>query len=293
MQMDDDAKVRATRKVLRQVQTHMLQTHRNLGAQVEEAGLVDVLYHPTSTLPHLNYVSPRQNTAWIPGPAIETGLQRLRAHERKPRVCLVEGLFPPLFAKSLRDRGLTVEREIALMTFNKETAPVPSARNGITPQGTQARLVDDQEGMAQWWYVWRNARYDVVTNGADPVYVGKDMREIALGNQADIILYRHSFPVGVARLTYTEESAHITAVAVMKEVRTPENVRLIYQKALQTALEHGSSMVFTSGEAEADQRICRQIGFVDAGSIVCYAESSDNMHETHDGDNLEQPAFIL
>lgn len=291
--MDDDAKVKATRKVLRQVQGHMLQAHRNLGAQVEEIGLVDVLHHATSTLPHLNYVSPRQNTAWIPGPAIEAGLQYLRDRERTPRVCLVEGLFPPLFAKSLRDLGLSLEREITLMTFSKETTTIPPQHKGGASQDTHAQLVTDQDGMAQWWYVWRNARYDVVTSGVEPVYVGKDMREIMLGNQADIILYRHRFPVGVARLTYADDSANITAAALMKEIRTPENLLLLYETALHTALQKGCTMVFISGETEADRRVCRQLGFVDSGSIVCYSEASDSQNENSNGDNLEQPAFIL
>ncbi|MFW5748180.1 MAG: hypothetical protein ACOCYT_01060, partial [Chloroflexota bacterium] len=231
--MDDAAALKAARKTLRQVQEHMEQAHRNLGAQQEDIGLVHVLYHPQSALPHLNYVTPRKNTAWIPGPEIQKGLAWLREHKRVPRVYLVEGLYPPLFAKSLRELGLSVEREVALMTFRLGAEPTPRV-TPKAPDSVHAALVEDQEGIALWWYVWRNARYDVVTSGVEPVYVGRDMREMIMGHQADIILYRHTFPIGVARLTFNEETASITAVAVLKEARTAENLHLLYHTALQT-----------------------------------------------------------
>jgi hypothetical protein len=287
----DDAAIKEARKRLRQVQAHMSQAHRNLGAEVDVMGLVDVFHHPESTLPHLNYVALRKNTAWVPGPEIEKGLGRLRDLERVPRVYYVEGLYPPIFAKSLRELGLTVEREIAIMTYQADPGRV---QVGVTaPNGMHAQIVSDQDGIALWWYVWRNARYDVVSNGVEPVYVGKDMRELVLGNQVDIILYHHRFPVGVARMTINNETANITALAVMKEARTPENLWLLYHKALRTAIDRGCKLIFTAGETEADRRLCRKIGFVDAGSVVCYADLSDSWHEAKDDDHLEQPAFIL
>lgn len=287
----DDAAIREARRVLRQVHTHMSEAHHHLGAQVEDLGLVEVLHHPSSTLPHLNYVSPRRNTAWIPSPEIEKGLKWLREHDRVARVYYVEGLFPPLFAKSLRELGLSVEREIAIMTYKVEEKP--DRRSMTPPDGVYAREVNDQDGIALWWYVWRNARYDVVANGVEPVYVGKDMRELVLGNQADIILYQHTFPIGVARLTLNNETANITALAVMKEARKPENVQLLYETALDTAISRGCKLIFTSGESEEERRLCRKLGFVDAGSIVCYADSSVPNQEVSDDDHVEQPAFIL
>ena len=288
--MEDAASTRESRRVLRKIQEHMTQMHINLGAERAVMGLVDVLSHPTSILPHLNYVVPRKNTAWIPGPEIEKGLQYLRETERTPRVYLIEGLYPPLFSRSLHDLGLQVEREFPIMAYQ--------ANKGLRitvnkPDSVHATVVDSQDGVALWWYVWRNARYDVVTNGVEPVYIGQDMRQLALGNQTDIILYRAQFPIGVARLTMSGETANITAAAVLQEARTPENVRLLYQTAIECALKHECKLIFTTGETEADRRLCRKLGFVDAGSVICYAESSDSQHETTNDNHMEQPAFIM
>ncbi len=288
--MDDAASTRESRRVLRKIQAHMTQMHINLGAEHTVMGLVDVLSHPNSTLPHLNYVSPRKNTAWIPGPEIEKGLQNLRDRNRRARVYLIEGLYPPLFSRSLHDLGLTVERELSIMAYKVNKG----LRMTIAkPDSVNASIVTNQEGIALWWYVWRNARYDVVTDGIEPVYIGQDMRQLALGNQTDIILYREKFPIGVARLTLNDDTANITAAAVLREARTPENIRLLYQTAIETAIKHDCKLVFTAGETEADRRLCRKIGFVDAGSVICYAESSDSQHETNDDNYMEQPAFIM
>jgi hypothetical protein len=268
---DDNADaIRESRRILRRIQAHMTQAHQNLGATPHDTGLVQVLYHPGNTLPHLNYVTPRRNTAWIPGPQIQQGLDFLRKKDRVPRFYLIGGLYPPLFAKSLRDIGLSVEREVALMSYHADSA---EPRMLPKPDGLHTSLVDSQDGIALWWYVWRNARYEVVANGIEPVYIGRDTREMALGNQQDIILYRARFPIGVARITYVDDSANITAVAILKEARTPESITMLYQSALNTALKRGAQLVFTTGETETDRQASRKLGFVDAGSLICYAES--------------------
>ncbi|PJF23560.1 MAG: hypothetical protein CUN56_00250 [Phototrophicales bacterium] len=278
--------IKAIRQVLRRVQSHLIQSHLNLGAQLESVGFVDVIYHQTSTLPHLNYITPRQKTAWIPTPEIEKGLNQLREHGRTPRVYYIEGLFPPLFAKALHDLDLKIEREIPIMTCALQP---PSPKLQPLPDGIRIERVTDQEGIAQWWYVWRNARFDVITGGVEPLYVGRDMRELIIGNQADFILYRYGFPVGVARLTINNQSANLTALSIMKEARTEENVRLLRQAAQSFAIERGCDLIFTSGETEADRRLCRQMGFVDSGSVVCYAQTSQQ-EETHD---MAESTFML
>lgn len=281
-----DQSIKAVRQILRRVQSHLIQSHLNLGAQSESVGFVDVLHHWTSTLPHLNYVTPRQKTAWIPAPEIEKGLDKLREYGRTPRVYYIEGLFPPLFAKSLHDLNLTIEREIPIMTY---TVGEKKPRTTSLPDGTRIERVSDQEGIAQWWYVWRNARFDVITGGVEPLYVGRDMRELTIGNQADLILYRFGFPVGVARLTINNQTANLTALSIMKEARTEENIRLLRQTALDIAVERGCDLIFTSGETEADRRLCRQMGFVDSGSVVCYAQTS----QQEDAHGMAESALML
>lgn len=284
-----DAAVKESRRVLRLVQEHLSQAHLHLGAKSESAGLVDVVYHTDNQLPHLNFVSPRQKTAWVPAPEVEKGLMRLRDLNRTPRVMYIEGLYPPLFAKALRELGLEVERDIALMTC------VPGNSNGADalPVDTHVVYPTTTDGIALWWYVWRNAYYDVLTGGAEPVYIGQELREIMQGFQKDILLYQNSFPIGVARLTMHGTTAHISAVAVMKEARTLDTLQHLYRLALKAALERQCELVFTNGESDLQRKACRAVGFVDAGSLVSYAEIPYKFDKDAHGEQVDEPVFVL
>lgn len=264
----DNAAIKESRRVLRLVQEHLSQAHLNVGATQEHVGLVEVISHPNSELAHLNYVTPRRNTAWIPAPEIERGMERLHDLHRTPRVNYVEGLFPPLFAKSLHKLGLEVEHETAIMTRKLDT--LPDKHN--LPDGVHVVPVSDQEGIGLWWYVWRNAYYDVLTTGIEPIKIGQDMQQVALGNQVDLLLYRNDFPAGAARVTFHSDTAHLTTLAIMKEARTPALIHALHQAALKTAAQQGCELIFTSGGTEEDRKMCREVGFVDSGSVVCYAE---------------------
>jgi hypothetical protein len=273
------------------IQTHVTQSHLHLGTQQETVGLAEVFHHPQNRLPYLNYVTPRRNTAWVPAPEIKAGLEHLRSHDRRPRVYYFEGLYPPVFAKTLRDLGLVIESETGIMTYKIDLIEKP--RFPRMPVEMRVEYPEDQQGIALWWYVWRNARYDVVTHGTEPLYVGRDMRETTLGHQRDIIVYRYGFPVAVARLTFHQTTAHLSALAVMKEVRSVSSLILMHQIAIFKAAERGAALLFASGETEDDRKVAREIGFVDSGSIVCYAEPNDPMNETTDDSDVAEPIFVL
>lgn len=290
----NSAAFKDSRRVLRLVQEHLAHAHLNLGAQQDHIGLVDVIHHPQSRLPYLNYAMPRKNTAWVPGPEIERGLERLRRLERAPRVNYVEGLYPPLFARTLRDLGLHVERETAIMLHRLNDA-LPNGKvitQAHRTEGVDIQPVNDQEGIALWWYVYRNAYYDVVTTGVEPISIGKDMRAIVLGDQEDLILYRFGFPVGAARLTYHDATAHLAALAIMREHRSPDLLLSFYRAALDAARQRGCELVFTSGETDDDRAFLRDAGFMDSGSIVCYAESTTEARGGSD-DGLAQPLSAI
>jgi hypothetical protein len=289
-----DAAVKEARRVLRQVQIHLLQSRINMGAICESAGLVDVLHHPFNPLPHLNYVTPRKSTAWVSIKEVEQGLEALGKYNRPRRVEYIEGLFLPVFAKSLREIGLTVEQETPLMVYQQgEDMSLPEMPK--LPDGVTVEEVKDQEGSAVWWYIWRNAHYDVITQTAEPIYVGQSMMQIALGWQIDILMHRYRFPVGAARITLLPENhtAHIAALALMKEVRTPEMLKLLQLHAIQAAVKRGCNMIFTSGETDHDRRSSRENGFIDYGSLVCYAETVEMSHKDTLNDRVAQPVLTL
>jgi hypothetical protein len=296
----DDAAVKEIRHLLRQAQEHLYLAQINLGAQRETLGLVDVIHHPTNPIPDMNYVSPRRNTAWVAGNFVQQGLNRLTALGRTPRVQYIEGLYPPLFAKTLRDLGLEAERETPLMIYKVGGIPTltdvsPPPASQVEPEGTHIEIVSDQRGLELWWYVWRNAFYDVLTLGVEPLVVGRDMAAIHMGQQIDILLHRQQFPVGVARVSLQPENhtGHIVALALLREVRSPELIRLLYTTALQTALERGCELIFAPGESEEDRELCRTLNFVDVGSMMCYVQRTDPSKEEDDNGILAQPVLAL
>ncbi len=297
--MDDEAtrdRERETRHILRQVQEHLFHAHINLGAVRDNVGMVDVLHHPTNPMGMLNYVTPRRNTAWVSRGMIAPGLEYLRKLERTPRVQYVEGLFPPVFAKELHHLDLKAERETPIMVYKPagiNGAIPPKVQVNDMPDGVTIQQASDQRSIELWWYVWRNAHYDVLTLGVEPLFVGRDMAALKMGQQIDILAYRNGFPIGVARVSIHEQTAHLLALALMKEVRSPQMTRALQAAAMKAALDRGSAMIFAPGESEDDRKLCREMGFVDFGSIVCYAAETDKAREDAHDNLLDQPVLAL
>lgn len=292
----DEASIeKETKTILREVQDHLYQVHQNLGAERITLGMVEVLFHSTSTLSTLNYVTPRRNAAWVSSTQLRQGLSYLREHQRTPRVQFIEALFPPQFAETLRQSNLTVERETPLMVYKPEGIHGRPARELKTPKlpdGIAVEQVKDKHGIEAWWYVWRNAHYDVLTLGVEPLFVGRDTAALRVGQQLDFILHRYGFPVGVARVSLLEKTAHLLALALLKEVRNPTMIQLLQTVAVKATLERGAQVVFAPGENEAERRMSRELGFMDFGSIVCYADR-ENAHEDDHANLLEFPVLAF
>lgn len=273
--MDDEAQ-KESRRILRRVQDHLLAAHAQLGAQREAVGLVDVVYHPSSALASLNYVTPRRNTAWVPSEMVQQGIARLRQRGRAARVRYIEGLYPPLFGAALRELGLSVENDTPLMVYltgDFAGSSSPPMTAGPLLDGVSVTAPADQRGIELWWYVWRNAHFDVLTLGAEPVLAGRDLAAVTSGQQLDLLLYRAGFPVGVARLSVQGQSAHLVGMALMKEARTPTLLRTLAAAAARAALDRGCDLICAPGETEADRLTLRDLGFRDFGSLVCYASA--------------------
>lgn len=287
---------RETRVLLRQVQAHLLNAHLWLGAEHQTLDLVEVLYHPASSLGSLNYVTPRQKTAWISSDQLQHGIDFLTKHDRTPRILYIEGLLPPLFARTLDQLGLVVENEVPVMVYSSEPfhgePPAPILAPQL-PEDLRIQVVTDLSTVEIWWYVWQNALYDVLTMGVEPLYVGRELAAVKMGKQIDLLLYAHqSFPMGAARVTLYEESAHIVGVALFRELCTPERTKLLFQAAAYQAIKQGAKLVFAPGETPADRDLARQLGFMDFGSVLSYAAKSETP-KAHAPDSLAQPILDL
>jgi hypothetical protein len=232
---------------------------------------------------------------------IEQGLDEMKRLKRTPRVQYIEGLYPPLFAKTLHGLGLQPEWELPLMVYIKEgflgDVPPPIKLEPM-PDGVVIEPVADQRGIELWWYVWRNAFYDVLTLGVEPLFVGRDMAALKMGHQIDILAYRAGYPVGVSRVSIQDDTAHVLAMALMRESRTPEMTRVLLAASTKAALERNCTLVYAPGETDADRRLCREMGYLDFGSIVRYAANgiqgeTEREKEKRDDHILGQPVLAL
>ena len=283
---------REARQTLRRVQAHVVQAAEALGAQHDTLGMVETVCHPANALSTLNYVLPRQKTAWVPAAQVEQGLDYLTEQGRRPRVIYIEGLMPARFARTLVDLDLEVERETPIMIYQADETPTPPA---TLPYDVRMAVVDDVRTAEVWWYTWQNAYYDVFTLGVEPIFVARTHAAARLGNHLDIVFYRETFPFAAARLTLQGNTAHLVGVAVFREMRTPALTRWLHQQALHAALERGCDLVFAPGSDEIERENLRNLGFVDFGSLVCYAAKTEKRAngKTHDAKPLVQPILNL
>ncbi len=287
----DRTEIKRARTILRRVQEHLHQTHLNLGAEEQSVGFVDVVHHANSTLPHLNYVTPRRNTAWVSGKHVADGIDVLRNLERTARVRFVDGLYPPIFVRELRNLGLAPEIEYPIIIYNIDLENRPLAQPPAEVTVTPAR---DPQSMSLWWYLWNNAYYDVMTSGIDPLLVGRALREVQTNRQINLVLYRNRFPIGAALLTLHDNSAHLVAQAVMKEQRESALENVLTMAALRAAADAGCDLVFMVGMTEQFREQQRTRGFVDSGSIVVYAEQPDDPEdEAVSGDSQNVQSVLV
>lgn len=283
---------RETRQVLRRVQDHLIHAQKSLGAIHETVDLMEVIHHPDNTLGELNYTTPRRKTAWVSADQIQHGIDNLIGKDRHARVVYIEGLLPPLFAKNLRKLNLSIERETPIMVYLHEGYENQShiqLEEPKTPYNMRTEIVENVSDAAIWWYIWENAYYDVFTLGVEPIAVGKTLGAVKMGNQIDILLRRDNFPIGVARVTIHEKTAHIVTIAILREQRTAERLQLLQHIATYQALQHGCDLIFAPGETEDERKIARALGFMDFGSIVCYSAKKNSHHDKKNPDNEHKP----
>jgi hypothetical protein len=106
-------------------------------------------------------------------------------------------------------------------------------------------------------------------------------------------MYRNGFPVGVVRVSVQEETAHIVALALMKEARSTDLIAILLAGALKAALDQGCTLIYTQGDTDLDRKTARALGFLDFGSVVCYTSNVTEAEEEYNDHILGQPVFAL
>ncbi|TVR24325.1 MAG: hypothetical protein EA396_01560 [Anaerolineaceae bacterium] len=275
--------LRESRRILRRIQAHITQAHRNLGAEMHDMGLIVVLYHADNDLPPLNCVIPRRKTAWLPAQEITAGLDFLRERGKTPRLHLIEGLYPPRFVESLHAVGLNLECTVNLMAHAAPSAVTGDRTDTTTDAGDSAAL---------WEKVRGGDGYRVIAGGIEPIDIRREnapppatQHDVVIGDVVigDVVIGDvENAPSGIARVTFDQDSAHIAtaAIATGNSENEAKRIAALYRQALSVAAARGCELVFTAGSDEATRRIYRRLGFVDAGNLICYAQNDTTNRES-------------
>jgi hypothetical protein len=259
MNTPDD--IKQVRTLLRRIEGHRIQTHQDRGALHETVNMVEVLHHPTSALPELNYLMPRRGAAWVSAAALETGIARMVALGRTPHVIYLEQLLPPVFRQTLEQAGMQWAAESPIYATDLSTAPEIDSRDTVLIAQT---AVD----VARWW----RARSRIL---AGTRRFRRDVRQIeaihalaATGHALPLLIERQADVAGIASLEVqlTLKSARVVEFLPLHAHDRASLLRGI----LHAATARGCELLFGAGAVFGTTDDLAAYGFASVGSAVAY-----------------------
>lgn len=287
----DEARIKESRVVARRIHEHVLKAHGALGAREESAGMVDVVYHPESALPELNFVTPRRNTAFVSSRFVQQGIDRLLALKRVPRVMYMQVLYPAPFGDVMTKLGLELEYERTLMLYPFEAAMNRTPTRPLLPPLPEAVRLRELNG-ARGAGVWRGLRHDTAFEvkqiGAVPLALNAGMNTLQTGKQFDVVAYANKLLLGIVRVEALpdNETGHLLALAVRRDPALPALAHGLVVMAMKAAARRGCSLVFTGSDTR-DATLFDDIGFTRFSALTSYAAP----HETGNRGNRQHDAM--
>ena len=280
------SEIKTHKERLRYIEDHLRDAHDAMGVQRDALGFVEVVHHMTYALPALNYVTPRRKTALVPGTHVEDGISALREYRRSARMLYVQELFPAFFGKSLEKIGLSLQARfpIWIIDLNEQ------AMTHQLPDSLTVNTVVDQQGLAIWQLVWRNANYRVLGTPLEPLQIGKQHTQSK--NITDVILYHHDTPVAVARLTRHNDTVHLMARALLQSTQPLHLHQWLIQAAVQTATEQGATLLFICDDDVDHLLPTLNLSCQLEGNMLCYTDTIDEPNGEETYDTVEQSVLL-
>jgi len=280
------SEIKSRKDKLRQIEEHLRLAHDDLGVERDSVGFVEVVHHPSYILPSLNYVTPRRKTAMVPGKHVENGVSALGDYRRKVRVLYIEELFPPFFGDTLKKMGLYLNVKIPLWVVDlTETSP-----HVHLPQRMSVNTIVNQQGLAIWSLVWRNASYRVFGTSLEPLQIGN--LNPKHDNIHDIILYLNHKPMAVSRLTIHDGTAHLMARALAQSNQPLRLQQWLLEVTVQTAQEQGCELLFICDKTIQYLQPVTDLPLTQEGSMLLYTDEPKNKHGEGTHDTVEQLVLL-
>ncbi len=277
--MTSREETKTAKAMMRRIHEHIQHAHHQLGTEVQSVSFTEVMYHPTSDHPSLNYVTPRRNMAWISGQHIQQGIDVLQEFDQNARVYFIEDLYPPMFGDQLAQLPLMEQWKIPVMIreLNAETVAPRYHNQGVYQQGTH----DD---VTLWWETWAQ----LYGRDYPKTMIEEDLTALKEHRLLNLIQEREDKIVGVARLTLYEKSAHLVDWKLHDDAT--DLLHNLLTQCLSIAHEHACDCFFALVNHEQTRTILDSLDFTTLSHVVCYAETEPTLNETVD-ESLVQPLF--
>lgn len=280
------SEIKSHKDKLRKIENHLRLAHNDLGIERDSVGFVEVVHHLSYRLPALNYVTPRRKTALVPSKDVEKGMQALKAYRRDLRLLYIEELFPPFFAKTLEDMDLRLYAKIPLWVVDLNARMVEPKLSTHMSVNT----VHNEDGIAIWSLVWRNASYRVFGTTLEPLQIGTLYP--SNDHVVDIILYNHHKPMAVARLTIHNNTAHLMARALVQSTNPLRLQQWLLEISAQTAKEQGCELLFICDSTIEYLQVVTDLSLTQEGSMLCYTDKRNQSHGEVTHDTVEQLVLL-
>jgi len=284
----DKKMIKQMRVLQRRVDTHLRLGHLFLGVQVDEVGFVQIYYHPNSSSPFLNYVTPRSNTSWIPTSHVNDGLVYLREFERIGRVCYADKLFLSNFSNSLVEIGMKADCHIPIWSWEEGLLKTVSL-----PEGYHVHAEPVSKGNRDWWHWWEDDNYKILSTRIEPLLLKVDEYGTAEEKSYyffDIKIEKDGHVIGALRMTIADDAddtAHIQAIASHVDADAVLLEQLLLSHAVSSANKVGCSLVFTTRDIYTMETL-RDFDFKPAGSMIFYVDAR-NATDEDDTEGLTKP----
>lgn len=289
MPEDERATKKARHVTMRRVQDYLYAAHATLGAACTTVDTIDVLHHPGSHLGSLNYMTPGRNIGWVQGSTVMLGLETMRQHSRRGRLRIIEALFPPFFSTIMDNVDMLPEWKAPLWIYLRDgLGDQPSVPVDLPPlpEGMLMSRVTDTQSTETWRTMWHNPQYEVVASPVEALNMDGEQN-----GQQDILLSHDGLAVAAVRIGVQQDVGHIVALALMRSAANENLRQTLYAAALDMALDQGCSLVFSVGGGKAESQRRETLGFLDFGSMICYAASPAN--EDANDDDMGQPLLAV
>ena len=256
--MTDSEAIKHARTCLRRAEAHDLQTALDAGVTHETLNVVEVVHHLSNALPNLNYLTPRQNVAWVMGSAVLEGMDRLESLGRVGRMIYYEGLLPTIFRQTLAGIGLQSISESQVYACTKLVQTLPS----------DIEIATTRESVAKWWA----ARYTLLTGNQDSTLEMPPLlwERVNANQLCCLSLYAGSVPLGAVCLRWhpTLGSAKVVEFYVDNHAADVDYVLMAGTQA--AAARCGCDLLYVAG-ALHNPTMLGDLAFVTVGRMLTYA----------------------